>query len=278
MSFSVTCPSCSEENPGSLLLCKKCQTSLIGVPRIKRDEPETVAASPTSAETSIGTTSPASAVNYSNVAMLAEIRSWAFWSLGLGALHLITSGFLSAPWGILLVIVGLASFYFRSASMFIIYAITLAWAALSNLLSLETGWIFFALYQFYLAFRVFQKYRLFQNIEREASESTAIDFAPKERANQFFPWLGSFFGCSSIVGFVLLFLVVVFITIGSNGTATPPDYFGFIEGLIVNFGVLGASISLAALLSKYKLKALAWIGLIGGVLTVLAEFALIYLL
>ena len=278
MESFVICPSCNEENPGSLLMCRKCQSSLIGVPRIRREDPETAAASPITAEAGIGTTGPTAAVNYSNAAMLAEIRSWGFWSLGLGALHLITSGFLSAPWGILLIIVGLGSFFFRSASMFIIYAITLAWAGLSNLLSLEAGWIFFGLYQFYLAFRVFQRFRLFHNMEMEASGLTVIDSTPKERANQFFPWLGSFFGCSSIVGFVLLVLAVIFITVGSNGTATPPDYFGFIEGLIVNFGVLGASIGLASVLSKYKLKALAWIGLIAGVLTVVLEYALIYLL
>ena len=57
-----------------------------------------------------------------------------------------------------------------------------------------------------------------------------------------------------------------------------PSYFGFIEGLVVYFGVLGASIGLASLLSKYKLKALAWVGLIAGVLTVVLEYALIYLM
>lgn len=259
-------------------MCRKCQASLIGVPRIHKEEPETATDSPVSTDAGIGTASPAAAVNYSHAAMLAEIRSWAFWSLGLGALHLITSGFLSAPWGILLIIVGLGSFLFQSASMFIIYAVTLAWAGLSNVLSLEAVWIFFGLYQFYLAFRVFQRFRLFHNMETEASESTVIDSAPKERADQFFPWLGSFFGCSSIVGFGLLVLTVIFIAVGSNGTATPPDYFGFIEGLIVNFGVLGASIGLASLLSKYKLKALAWIGLIAGVLTVVLEYALIFLM
>lgn len=33
MSVSVTCPSCHEKNEGSLLLCKKCQTSLVGISR-----------------------------------------------------------------------------------------------------------------------------------------------------------------------------------------------------------------------------------------------------
>ncbi|MDI7274626.1 MAG: hypothetical protein QME94_01470, partial [Anaerolineae bacterium] len=61
--------------------------------------------------------------------MVREIRSWGFWLLGLGALHLVLSGFLSAPWGILLGVVGLASFIFHDSAMFVVYGTTLVWAA-----------------------------------------------------------------------------------------------------------------------------------------------------
>ena len=64
--------------------------------------------------------------------MVKEIRSWSYWLLGLGALHLVASGFLDAPWGILLLAVGLVSFVFQEAAMFVIYGVTLAWAATSN--------------------------------------------------------------------------------------------------------------------------------------------------
>jgi hypothetical protein len=33
MSVTAICPTCNEENPGSLLRCSNCQTSLVGVPR-----------------------------------------------------------------------------------------------------------------------------------------------------------------------------------------------------------------------------------------------------
>ena len=166
--------------------------------------------------------------------------------------------------------------------MFIIYAITLGWAALSNFTSFEIGWVLFAIYQFYLAFRVFQQYRLFRNIEGEYNAISKDNINPEQlqsnRASRFFPWLGTLFGCSSILGIVLIILIVLVLVAGSKGQATIPEYFGFIEGLIVNFGVLGFAIGLASLLSKYRLKALAIIGLVGGILTVLIEFALIYLL
>ncbi len=59
-----------------------------------------------------------------HASMLKAIRSNGFWLIGLGVLHIILSGWLSAPWGVLLIIVGLCSFLFHSPSMFVIYAIT----------------------------------------------------------------------------------------------------------------------------------------------------------
>ncbi len=289
MSISVICPSCNEENYGSALLCKKCQTSLIGVLRTETPTPETEIVAQQNefvAGNVAGNEERPAQLDGSIVngytAMLGRIRSWGLWSLGLGALHIFTSGFLSAPWGILLILVGLASFYFRSASMFIIYGITLGWAAFSNLTSFETTWVVFALFQFYLAFRVFQQYRYFRNIEGEyhanITDNPNVEQVQSNRASRFFPWLGSLFGCSSIIGFVFVILIVFVIAIGSEGEADIPEYFGFIEGLILNFGILGIAIGLASLLSRYPRKALAIIGLVGGILTVLIELAFIYLL
>lgn len=274
MSIYVICPSCSEENFGSALHCKKCQTSLIGVSRQEKSSPaEDVDPQQAMGEQKLSQSNSSVVNGYA--AMLQEIRSWGLWSLGLGALHLVTSGFLSAPWGILLIIVGLGSFYFRSASMFVIYAVTLGWAAFSNLISFEVGWVGFALYQFFLAFRVFQQYRLFRDIEGEHNAQSAQ--ALPNPAYRFFPWLGSLFGCFSILAFVMIVLIVLVLAVASEGQVSIPDYFVFLEGLAVNFGILGASIGLASLLSRYHRKPLAIIGLISGVLTVLLEMALVYL-
>jgi hypothetical protein len=68
-------------------------------------------------------------------------------------------------------------------------------------------------------------------------------------------------------------LIVFVIAIGSEGQADIPDFFGFIEGLLLNFGILGFAIGLASLLSKYPRKVVAILGLVGGILTVLIELA-----
>ncbi len=282
MSIVAICPACQTENPGSLLLCQKCQASLIGVPRQEgasgpeADAPSLPQQPPVSEVPPIPTADEISAaqVFHTHDAMLKQIRSWAMWSLGLGAVHLFTSGFLSAPWGILLILVGLASFFFQSSSMFVIYAATLSWAALSNLTSFQIGWAAFALYQFYLVYQIIKQYRFFSVTEQEYHRIVTTAPSKTKHAPRFFPWFASLFGCSSILGFALVIGAVIVMVIGSGNSAEIPDYFGFLEGLTVNFGILGVALGLASLLSKYNRKALAILGLAGGALTVVLELVL----
>jgi len=216
-----------------------------------------------------------------HAAMLKEIRSWGLWSLGLGAMHLVTAGFLSAPWGILLLLVGLGSFYFRSASMFIIYAVTLAWAALSNLTSFQVGWAAFALLQLFLAYRVFQQYRRFHSVEGEIQRLVAAE--PDQgvplpgRAARFFPWLGSLLSCSSLLGFVVFFASHIIIAALGSDPTNAPAWMEFSGNLLMNLGVLGFAAALASLLSRYQPKAISILGLVAGGIMLLIQVALYFL-
>ncbi|HEX6269639.1 MAG TPA: hypothetical protein VFZ43_05360 [Anaerolineales bacterium] len=213
--------------------------------------------------------------------LLKEIRSWGFWSLGLGVLHLIGSGILSAPWGLLLIVVGLASFYFRTASMFIVYGVTMSWAALSNLLGGAGGWNIFALLQVYFAWRLFQQFRRFRKVEEEllgtAPDETETPAFPAERTARLFPWLGLFLGGWSLLGLLGVWAAIVISAGVSQGTANI-EFLGLLEGLVVDFGVLGFALALASLLSGYRPKIVAIIGLTAGLLTILLEFGLYFLL
>ena len=64
--------------------------------------------------------------------LVNDVRSWGRWSLGWAVVNMIISSF-SSPFGLLLLVVGLASFYFYSASMFIVFGIVYLWAAVFNL-------------------------------------------------------------------------------------------------------------------------------------------------
>ena len=215
--------------------------------------------------------------------MLKEIRSWGLWLLGLGALHIVLSGFLSAPWGILLFIVGLASFYFQSASMFIVYAVSLAWAALSNFTGFQIGLVLFALFQLYLSFSVFRLYRRFRDVESAYLETITDDVvASKSSPNQatrYFPWTGAIVGCSSIIGLFFITVYVGWLFFIAGGSEDPshfpvPLYIAFAKALIVNFAVIGFAMGLASLLSQYRPKALAIIAMVAGVVSVVADIFL----
>lgn len=220
--------------------------------------------------------------------MLKEIRSWGFWSLAWGVLHLIASGIFSAPWGLLLLVVGFGSLYFRTASMFIIYAVTLAWAALSNLMAGAGGWTVFALLQVIIALRVFWQFRRFRKTEEEffkassespgrAADTESIAFSAEKTA-RFFPWAGLFLGGWSFLGLLAVWVAMVIQVAASQGTTPNLQVLGFLEGLVVEFGVLGFAISLASLLSGYRPKVVAIIGLGAGLLTMTVEYALYFVL
>jgi hypothetical protein len=208
--------------------------------------------------------------------ILKEIRSWAFTLLVLGGLHIGASGFLSAPWGILLILVGLASFYFRSSAMLVIYAVTLIWAGISNLTSGQAIWIGGAFIQWYLALRIFRTFVRFQETETKvAAESNSNELTPR-RVAAVFPWAATLLGVLSFLGLIGIFAIVI-VLVAVSGSSTVPSYFGFIEGLVVNAGVLGFAVGLASLLCRHPGKGLAIAGMVTGVLTLLIELVLRFL-
>ncbi len=209
--------------------------------------------------------------------MLRDIRSWGFWSIGLGVLHFITSGTLSAPWGLLLIVVGLASFLFPSASMFVIYGVTLAWAAIYNLIGLNLTWVFFAAVQIYFSVRVFMAYRRYRKTEIDYLASEAVEPAAKkstQRAARIFPWLGALVGVFSLGGYVVFIIALFALAIMVEGTLTLPGYVDFIDATLVNLGVLGLALGLATLWSKYRPRAVGIVAVVSGALTLLIFLAL----
>ncbi len=212
--------------------------------------------------------------------MLREIRSWAYWSIGLGVLHFIASGTLNAPWGILLIVVGLMSFIFRSASMFVIYGVTLAWAAVSNLMSLQIPWAFMAAIQVYFTVRVIMAYHQHYKNEVAYLASDAVEPAAKKptlRTSRLFPWVGALVACLAMVGYVVFIFVIFVLAIATQGNLTLPAYVDFIDATLVNLGVLGFAMGLASILSKYHPRALGIIALVAGILTLLIFLALLLL-
>ena len=209
--------------------------------------------------------------------ILKEIRSWAMTLLMLGVISIFASGFLSAPWGILLIIVGAASFYFRSSAIMVVYGVTLAWAGVSNLTSGQIFWTGFAILQGYLVFRVFQKFIAFRRAEVNFGEQESASYGLlPQRSARVFPWAAAVLGVFSLLGLIGVFVGAIIFAVVTKSPAVPP-FLNFVEGLVVNFGVLSFAIGLASVLSKHPRKAAAMIGMVTGLLTMLIELILRFL-
>ena len=196
--------------------------------------------------------------------------------LVLGVIHIFMSDFLSADWGVTIIIVGLASFFFRSSAMMVVYGVTLAWAGVSNVLTGRTVWIGFALLQWFLAFRVFRRffqYRVTEKYEDE-SEVEAVRLTSK-RTEKAFPWIAGGLGILSLLGFIGVFLAVVIIAVVS-GEENTSRVFYFIECLTMDMALVAFAIGLSSILSKYRLKGLAITGMITGLIVLAVEILFRY--
>ena len=212
--------------------------------------------------------------------MVKEVRSWGRFMLLLGVIQMISFGFLSNTWGLLLIAVGLASFYFSSIAMFAIYGTTLGWAAISNLLSGSEAWGAFSILQVVFAFQTFRKFFQMRKVLRWANthedELQGKEFSVDKAARPF-PWLSVSFGVVSFIGFVTIILSVIIFS-GVSGGAEIPSFIDFGEGLVIDLAVLGLAMGLASVLLNYKNKGLSIIGLIAGTLVLLFEVGLFFLL
>jgi hypothetical protein len=207
-----------------------------------------------------------------------ELRSWSLWLLVMAGLQFLAEGGFSA-WGAVLAVVGLASFYFRAAPMLVVYGVTVAWAAVNNLLYADAAWKVFALLQVYWAVRLFGQFRRFRTLEQPAAAPTfgVGEAGPAsvgaQRARLWFPWLALGLGVGSLV----LFGGVVAAAFFNAAFLDHPTIWaalGILEPLAVHGGIFGFAAGLAAWLAGHPRRAAAALGCVAGAMTLLGEWGI----
>jgi hypothetical protein len=191
--------------------------------------------------------------------------------MGVGQM-LAAKGF--SAWGFLLIVIGLASYYFSEASMFMVYAATIIWAGINNIFNGPGVWTIFAFVQFYLGFTIFQQFRRYRKVEQEQRRVQR----ELSRSERFFPWIAAIFGVLSILfygGMWLGILTVVALKSASSGSWILD--FLFVLGTIgLYLGIIGMATGLAAWVGAFPRKWLAITGTCAAGLTLLAS--LLYVL
>ena len=186
--------------------------------------------------------------------MLRELRSWGMWLSGLGVLNIVALG--DAPWGVLLIAVGLSSWWFRSSAMFMVFATTLTWAGLSNLTDGASGHAVsaaFGLVQLYVAYRTVRNFRAFSTAH-QALVATGLP----DRAARVFPLGAAVLGVAGLAG-----LLGALILVGAK-SIEPSAPAELLLGLDVDAGILGVALGVSSLLSGYRARALSIFGLASG--------------
>lgn len=225
--------------------------------------------------------------------MRRDIRSWAVWLIITGVISMISGGFLSSPWGVMLILVGLGSYVFNTPAMYIIYGSTLLWATLNNATAGQTSWIVFALLQLFLSVRIFMQFArfnkaylnghfaqkapkpedlpqdpaaIYERMVAPASPKINGPVIPPDPNAPLLSWVSLGLGVLSITGLLAL-LVVEVATSQSAQYAQIASTVSFLLELVVDFGLVGFAAGLGSLLSMHRFKGAAITGLVTGGLT-----------
>ncbi|MBN2500832.1 MAG: hypothetical protein JXB38_08650 [Anaerolineales bacterium] len=215
--------------------------------------------------------------NTAYLAMLSEIQSWALWSLGLGAAHLIASGLLSPSWGITLLLVALGSLIYKEAAMFMVYAVTMVWVGLSNLIySGNIFWLGFGLLQLYLSYRLYRKYKYYTAVEQDyrlsSTPHTTVEELKPTRGARSFPWISLATGIFAVVIFALGFFLTIaqMVISGPESLNNTLGVFAIAGEAAIVLSVLSLATGVAAIFAKFRYKLASWAGTIISAILLIA--------
>jgi hypothetical protein len=209
-----------------------------------------------------------------------DIRGWSLWLFGWGVVSIVMSGMWGIAFAVTLALAGVCTLLFSHPAMYVVLGVLLAYLGLSNLLGAAGGWSFFGIIQIVMAVNIFRRYAKARSIWKEMPASsdpgTPAVPASHQSAEAWFPWIG--LGLAGLAGALLLSGLVLLSVTGA--TEADVGGFGVLEFellLAYEFSVLALGICLASLLSRFRPRIPAAIGLGLGGFFVLVQVVLFML-
>lgn len=200
--------------------------------------------------------------------IVRKVRSQAMWLLGWGIAALLLP-LLNSPFGIVLIIAGLASYYFGTASMLLVQAVIFLWAAVFNLFIGGALATIFSVILFISVIQSIRQYRRYRSVESEQAAMDAAGFSlsddntSEDRATWILPASAILVAGISWAGFAMA--VVFYMSwFMATGEEELPPVLSFMVGLFLELGALALAFGLASVFSGYRYKALSILGALGG--------------
>ena len=198
--------------------------------------------------------------------MHKNFRSWAVVSLIMGGASLVARETFDPVWGIVLIVIAVLSWKTRIPGMFAVYAVIMAWAAFSNLVSGLSGsewwWLGLASAQIYWTIAIVRQWRKYRHLPLQELHQSGVwpaDLPPPQNETLIlsrFAVIGAILAGVSLVLLPGLCIGTVVIEISAQLTETPPIMMLLMSGLLA-VSVLALGLSCAALLSKTDRKGFA---------------------
>lgn len=207
-------------------------------------------------------------------AVARETETWGEGLLALGALQLVGGRFgLDPLWGVALILTAVASFFCQSGAMLPVYGVMVGWAMIMNLFSGELVWTGVGLLQVYWTFCIFRDFRSLRRTTARLQMNLASNEGQTDRAAGLFPYAGCALTAVAwlavAVGFVGL---VAWFAVSEQMPSDGALDTGIMA--IMDLACLGLAVSVAAVLARYRLRALSLIGASGSGLLLIAFIAL----
>lgn len=134
-------------------------------------------------------------------ALHRELRMWRWWMVAVGVVQVVLGSMLGMPWGVVLVLIGGASFAAHEAVLLMVYSIVLLGSAAVNVSSLHWGWAVFALVQTGYAVPMLRCYARHHAAETRYARLTHgldVGLPPPVTYAAVLPWLGAAAGMAAL--------------------------------------------------------------------------------
>lgn len=186
------------------------------------------------------------------------LKKEARWLIGFGLFNLIVPGF-SAPFGVTLILLGIAAYRAKSPAMFVIQAVVFLAAAVSNLFIGDGIALGSTLFLVLSSVALIKQYQSHRQDRRAVSD-------------QKLPWIGLGLGLLAPLGVIIAFLLGMVVMMVS-GTEEVPVVPSFLMGLFLQLGTVVLGIGIASVLDGYRPKIISWLALILGLANAGMQFA-----
>lgn len=97
-------------------------------------------------------------IQYKQVLLEKDLKGWCRALILIGIISLLVPNFLSPVWGVILIILGILTFFIIEPAMYLVFSSIIIMLGISNSITSSVGWSIFSVIQIIIGFYIFKSY------------------------------------------------------------------------------------------------------------------------